>query len=219
MTFGKKLKKYRKLRNMTQKELGDAALKVKSAENKRISQYESDEVVPGDDIKQNLIECVKADKELFNINIDSEEDIMAALFDIEDKYNVEVTAKDGKVTLTFDNSEKNSTLYKYLAYWASEIPRGNSTKEERKKYDVFLSQFFTHFREYVDNLERDDNYILKMNSETFEGIVSAILSVKDDIKIKEEISGNQKYLSIESANHPENDYKIFIKKGTDDDKI
>ena len=85
MTLGDKIRKYRTLQDMTQKDLGLMAGFSAATADSRIRKYEKDIMAPKDDIRQKLIEALDVDPSaLSDINIESYEDIMQVFFLLED---------------------------------------------------------------------------------------------------------------------------------------
>ena len=55
---------------------------------------------------------------LSDINIKSEEDIMQILFELEDRFSIDIEKQNGKTVLVVDNEDsRNSVLNTYLNYW------------------------------------------------------------------------------------------------------
>ena len=157
MTIGEKLRKYRNLKGLTQKELGTKALKGKLNAGVRINQYEKDMAVPGDEIKNSLAEVLNIDIEaLSDVNIRSDEDIMFVLFELEEKRGLKLTKEDGKIHLVFDapdNDNNNEHLTTYLNFWGNEAFRERNTDEEKVDYENWKARFSTNIKEYLAEKE------------------------------------------------------------------
>lgn len=80
MTLGDKIRKYRSLNGLTQKELGLKIGFSSATADSRIRKYEKDLMAPKDDIRNKLAEALNIDIEaLSDINISSYIDIMYIL--------------------------------------------------------------------------------------------------------------------------------------------
>ena len=119
MTLCEKIKKYRSLKNMTQKELGLAIGFSGATADSRIRKYERDVMAPKQDIRARLAEVLDVDISALSENdIRNEEDIMQTLFIFEEMYGMEIDRDDDKTTLIFDNHDKDlAKLTSYLYTW------------------------------------------------------------------------------------------------------
>ena len=87
MTVGEKIKKYRQLKGMTQRELGVAAGFKESTAVVRINQYESDRMVPRGDNMALIASVLDVEgAALSDINVSSFADVMHVLFEFEEKF-------------------------------------------------------------------------------------------------------------------------------------
>ncbi len=143
MTFGDKIRKYRKLKKLNQKQLGEQIGFKSSTADVRINQYETGKMCPKSDIKAKLAKCLDVDIEaLSNINIQSFKDVMYILFELEESYGLKIDAdtknKKHNITLSFD---KNSSLYHYISYWIDK----KAEFENPEDYEKWKARFFTNF--------------------------------------------------------------------------
>ena len=119
MTLGEKIKKYRLLKNMTQKELGLAIGFSAATADSRIRKYERNVMAPKQDIRLRLAQVLDVDiSALSDIDIRDEEDILQTLFLFEEFYGMEIERNEDKTTLSFDNHDKElARLSSYLYTW------------------------------------------------------------------------------------------------------
>ena len=112
MTVGEKIKKYRQLKGMTQWELGAAAGFKENAAVGRISQYETDKVVPRGDAMALIASVLDVEgAALSDINVSSFADVMHVLFEFEERFGMEIEKRDGKTFLVFDDANEEISSY------------------------------------------------------------------------------------------------------------
>lgn len=166
MTVGEKIRKYRLLNNLTQKELGKMALGKIGDSALRIYKYESDLMAPKADYRQSIAEALGVDIEaLSDINIRSDADIMYVLFLLEEHRGLRIQRDNGKIVLTFDepdNDNNNGHLLSFLNFWEFEASKEKDTDEEKESYELWKGKFisnaqayFTHKKEEVEEYYRD----------------------------------------------------------------
>ena len=106
MTIRKKIKKYRNLKKFSQRELGVKVGFNPNTADVRINTYESDKVVPKSDIRANIARVLGIDIEaLNNMNINSCEDIIFMLFDLEENYGMKIENHEGRAIISFELDE------------------------------------------------------------------------------------------------------------------
>lgn len=93
MTIGEKIKKVRSLRGLTQKELG----LLIGLSNIRVQQYESGYRIPQGKIMKDICDALEVSECFFiNHHMETEEDIIQLLFDLERRCSMEVIQIDEK---------------------------------------------------------------------------------------------------------------------------
>ncbi len=154
MTVGEKIRRYRILKNMTQKELGEAVLKNKKNADVRINQYERNMAAPKDEIRTQLAEALDVDIDaLSDVNITSDEDIMYVLFELEEYKGLQLYKEDGKIHLVFDdssNSNNNELLTTYLNFWQIEFSKRRESDEELEEYLRWKGRFKSRIANYIE---------------------------------------------------------------------
>ncbi len=167
MTLGQRIRKFRLLRGLTQKELGQKALRVKTGADVRINQYEKDIIAPKADARASLAKVLDCDIEaLSDVGFKSDEDIMYILFALEESRGLHVTKENGKIHLIFEepnDQNENANLTTYLNFWENEASRIRITAEEKTEYDCWKAKFSSSVNGYlaekeaaINNLYADD---------------------------------------------------------------
>lgn len=132
MATGERIKHFRKLRGMTQKELGkEVGFDDKTADI-RIAQYESGTRTPKEDLTNAIAYAVDVSPDALNVpDIDSDMGLIHTLFALEDIYDLTVETADGKPVLRF--SEPSLELSDMIFAWynnKTKLENGEITKEE-----------------------------------------------------------------------------------------
>lgn len=120
MTLGEKIRTYRMLKGLTQKELGMLVGFSAATADSRIRKYEKDLMAPKADLRSKIADALDVDiSALSDNNISSPEDVMQSMFNIEKQYGAQVIKTGDKVSLIFDLSDsKNDLLNSYMNIWA-----------------------------------------------------------------------------------------------------
>lgn len=136
MTLGEKIKKYRELRELTQRELGQKVGFSAGTEDSRIRKYEKNMMAPKTDIRRKIAEALDIDMSALNdIDIQTEKDAIRVLFYLEEKYGMDIKKTDREIRLTFDIDNTDIwKLIEYLEEWATKKEeyikkKGNTTGE------------------------------------------------------------------------------------------
>lgn len=132
MTLGEKIKKYRELRGLTQRALGERVGFSTGTQDSRIRKYEKDMMAPKEDIRTKIAEALDIDVSALNdIDIQTEEDAIRILFYLEEQYGMGIAKTKDEILLTFD---KNNTaiwkLVEYLDLWAAKKEKYTKNKED-----------------------------------------------------------------------------------------
>ena len=102
MTLGEKIRKYRILHNLSQKELGLKLGFSNTTADVRIRQYESGTKIPRDDIRQKMADVLDVDiSALSDIDIKSDEDVMQVLFYLSEIFDMDIEKTDDKFLSVF----------------------------------------------------------------------------------------------------------------------
>ena len=162
MTLGEKIKKYRILKGLTQKELGMAIGFSGATADSRIRKYELDAMAPKAEIKNKLAKALDVDlAALSENNIQSYEDIMYVLFEFEELFGMNIEKKDGKTILSFDDDNKDiATLITYINMWKNQkaalLPANmEPSREQDINYKKWKAKFTSNIQEYYANKENE----------------------------------------------------------------
>lgn len=165
MTLGEKIKKYRLLKGLTQKELGIAVGFSNTTADSRIRKYESDLMAPKDQIRIKLADALGVDlSALSDIDIHSFEDVMQTLFLFEESWGMDIEKKDGKTYLVFDDKNQEiRTLITFMNIWKNQRTalllnsenNGSKANEKTKNYEIWKSRFAQSIRSYFSSKEKE----------------------------------------------------------------
>lgn len=173
MTLGEKIKKYRLLHDMTQKELGIKIGFSAATADTRIRQYEKDTMAPKSEIRKKMATALDVDMSaLSNIDIQSIEDVVRTFFFMEECLGFEIESFDSDQRFFF-NKEKIyfsdreiSILNSYMYIWQEQkknlLNIKNDNKEDSyREYELWKSRFPRDIYNYWDSLmdKIDTHYI------------------------------------------------------------
>lgn len=162
MTVGSKIRKYRMLKGLTQKELGLMVGFSEATADSRIRKYESDAMAPKAVIRKSLADALDVDlSALSDIDISTYEDVMQVLFQFEDDFGMDIKKKDGRTYLSFrDDNAKIQTLTTFMNIWITEtkklLPDPEHADEEQKRvYALWKARFAGNVEEYFSNKRKE----------------------------------------------------------------
>ena len=136
MAIGQRIKYFRNLKGMTQKELGLAIGFTNKTSDVRIAQYESEARVPKEDMLKSIAEVLDVSPEAINVpEIDTYNGVMMTLFALEDMYGLKIKNIDGELCLTLEkvfNPNYVTFFDKFLAWqqMSEKCLNDEITKEE-----------------------------------------------------------------------------------------
>ena len=144
MTVGQKIKFMRKLRGITQKELGFLV----NLTDVRIRQYETDQRTPKDNQLQIIADSLGAPIEFFRDHtMDSLTDIMHILFELEDTMGISIQkCGDGqgslqKYAIVFNNSSLNQNIGKWYEKKTALENQLSPTPESQYNYSLWKTRY------------------------------------------------------------------------------
>ncbi|MBR6572876.1 MAG: helix-turn-helix transcriptional regulator [Clostridia bacterium] len=136
MISGERIKSIRKMRGLTQKELGLAVGFDESTADIRIAQYESDNRTPKANLLNNMADelevCPYA---LSEPQIETDLGLLHTLFAIEDLYGLEIKEIDGRYMLSL--SAPDTKLEKALSAWCEKKENFENGEIEEEDYNLF----------------------------------------------------------------------------------
>lgn len=173
MTLGEKIKKYRLLHNLKQKDLGKMIGFSSATADSRIRKYEGNIMAPKAEIRNKLVQALDVDSSaLSDIDIRSIEDVVRTFFFMEEYLGFEIEKIDlehyaffRKDKMYFQEREI-SKLNSYIYIWQQQKKNLLNTKTDNeedssKKYELWKSHFAKNICDYWDSLlsRIDTHYI------------------------------------------------------------
>ena len=145
-TLGNRIKYYRLLRGLTQKDLGTMMGFSDSTAAIRIRQYEADIKVPKQDIRQKFADVLEIDISVLNdLSIQNEIEIMRTLFLLNRILGFEIDNAEGRFILSFDEENDTfPTLMKYLHSWHKQTEKLKKSDYNAEAYEAY-EQWEAHF--------------------------------------------------------------------------
>ena len=139
MAIGERIRFIRKLRKLTQKQLGIAIGFPESSADVRMAQYETGTRTPKEDLTKAIANIFGVSPLALNVpDIDSNLELMHTFFALEDMYGLEPETENEKITLRFnDNKVLDTSLLQMLFAWTEQtrkLKKDEITKEEYDKW-------------------------------------------------------------------------------------
>lgn len=138
MAIGERIRFFRGLRRMTQKQLGMAVGFPEQSADVRIAQYESAARAPKAELTRALARALDVSPQALAVpDIDSETGLMHTLFALEDIYGLTVGELEGEVCLRLDRSRGTAcgAVPELLASWREEARKLEAGEISREEYD------------------------------------------------------------------------------------
>ena len=117
MTLGEKIKCFRELRNLTQKDLGIKVGFKESTADVRIAQYETNKMAPKTKIRTAIADALQVDIAYLNDN-NLSENILISLFELQQLLKFDVKLVNDHITLEIPTLPINNELNEKLRKWA-----------------------------------------------------------------------------------------------------
>lgn len=148
MAIGKRIRFIRKLRKLTQKQLGIAIGFPESSADVRMAQYETGTRTPKEDLTKSIANIFGVSPLTLNVpDIDSNLGLMHTLFALEDMYGLEPKTENEKIALRFnDNKVLDVSLLQMLFAWTEQTRKFKSGEITKEEYD----QWRYNYPEYDD---------------------------------------------------------------------
>ena len=113
LTIGQKIKRIRKMRGITQKELA-----VRSGLTiGQIKRYEEDSRTPKGEVIQKLSSAMDVSELALVTDLSTKAGLLHLLFELEDVYDAEIRSIDGTYSIVFKDTKKNKNLISGLKRW------------------------------------------------------------------------------------------------------
>ena len=228
MTLGEKIKDYRLLHNMTQKELGMKVGFSAVTADTRIRQYEKDAMAPKSDIRNKLIQALDLDySALSDIDIHSIEDVVRVFFFMEEYLGFEIEKVDlsnyqffSKDRVYFQEREIQ-TLNSYMYIWQQQKKnllnaKNDNEEDSYREYRLWKSRFSLNIDDYWSSIFN------KVNSH-YDSLVNSIsvnkpktVYIYEFMKtIRKLIEAGLKFEVASESRTPNYGYLVFVFKVSD----
>lgn len=165
MIFGEKIRKYRTMRGLTQKELGQKIGFSAATADSRIRKYESGQMIPREELFTKLVEALDVDPSAISYaEVITLEDYVRTLFELEEEYGLRVECTEDTTSLIFNNSNpKASELISDLTFWQQEqkeVLKPKHLDSEVVSYENWKAHFPQDIHAFYERQTRliDDYY-------------------------------------------------------------
>lgn len=137
MAIGQRIKFFRNLRSLTQKELGQKIGFSERAADVRIAQYESEKRIPKEDLIKSLASILDISPAALNIpDIDTYIGLMHTLFTLEDIYGLKINKIDGELCISLNKRHKcYSSMFEMLNSWQEKKQKLMDGEITQEQYD------------------------------------------------------------------------------------
>ena len=137
MKIGERLKKFRMAKGLVQKQLGI----MSGLSEPAIRNYELGNRYPNNKQLEKIAGALEISPfAIADPNFDSYQELMHALFQLEDLYGLKPQIVDGKVMLSFE-VEPTSAVLSNLGYWSKEFENLKSGAISQEEYDLWRYSF------------------------------------------------------------------------------
>ena len=137
MAIGNRIKQFRNMRKLTQKELGAKVGFPFNATDVRIAQYESEKRIPKDDMVNKLAAILEVSPSAIKVpNIDTYIGVMHTLFALEDTFGIKANKIDGELCISLDKTSSSySSMFEMLDLWQREFEKFQNGEISKEEYD------------------------------------------------------------------------------------
>ena len=150
MAIGERIRFFRTMRGMTQKQLGKLLGFPERSADVRMAQYESGNRSPKADLTTSLAQALGVSTGALDVpDIDSYTGLMHTLFTLEDRYGLSTAElEDGQPCLYVKASKgtEADALYRMIEAWRAEsvkLERGEITQEDYDRWRYFYPRYDT----------------------------------------------------------------------------
>lgn len=191
-TIGYNIRKYRELRDMSQRELGIKCGFTKPTAATRISQYECSLKVPSKQMIKTIADALEIDEEtltMMNTGKLSEKQLFKILFELESQYGLHPCLNNEKYGLEFNDKPKTisdtfpAIMQTYLKHWYNKrkdyeitsIDSEEEIKQKETEYEIWKGKF----PQQTDLKDIDYEYIRIRKKEIKETIIALQKELED----------------------------------------
>ena len=149
-SIGRRIKKTRQVRGLTQQELGVSIGFSKENARIRISQYEANDRMPRKDIVDKLAEVLTVDPLYLTTPVEySSHELMHIFFTLESEYGMRIVDVNGEPHLKFSIASSGRLLCN-LSEWLCEYMKLLNNKISKQEYDEWR---YTYTHETKDDAQ------------------------------------------------------------------
>ena len=135
MAIGERIRRFRTMRGMTLKYLGEAVGFPENNADVRMAQYEKGTRTPKADLTNQLAEALDVAPEALDVpNIESYLGVMHTLFALEDNFGLKIDKLDGEVCIRLDKESNDflamAEMFKAWEAKAEQLRSGEITQED-----------------------------------------------------------------------------------------
>lgn len=137
MAIGNRIKWFRNMRNLTQKELGAKVGFPFNATDVRIAQYESEKRIPKDDMVNKLAAILGVSPSAIKVpEIDTDIGVMHTLFALEDTFGIKINKINDELCISLDKTSKSySSMFEMFDTWQREYEKFQNGEISKEDYD------------------------------------------------------------------------------------
>ena len=160
MAIGNRIKLFRNMRNLTQKELGAKVGFPFNATDVRIAQYESEKRIPKDDMVNKLASILDVSPAAIKVpEIDTYIGVMHTLFTLEDTFGLKVNKIDGELCISLDKTNSAYlSMFEMLNSWQMEYEKFQNGEITKEEYDYWRYNYpkveAERFKQDIDKLRK-----------------------------------------------------------------
>lgn len=160
MAIGNRIKLFRNMRNLTQKELGAKVGFPFNATDVRIAQYESEKRIPKDDMVNKLASILDVSTAAIKVpEIDTYIGVMHTLFTLEDTFGIKVNKIDGELCISLDKTNSAYlSMFEMLNSWQMEYEKFQNGEITKEEYDYWRYNYpkveAERFKQDIDKLRK-----------------------------------------------------------------
>lgn len=161
MAIGNRIKLFRNMRNLTQKELGAKIGFPFNATDVRIAQYESEKRVPKDDMVNKLAAILDVSPSAIKVpEIDTFIGVMHTLFALEDTFGIKIGKIGDELCIQLDKSSSDYlSMFKMLDSWQKEYEKFQNGEISKEEYDYWRYNYpkveAERFKRDIDELRAE----------------------------------------------------------------
>lgn len=167
MAIGNRIKLFRNMRNLTQKELGAKVGFPFNATDVRIAQYESEKRIPKDDMVNKLASTLDVSPAAIKVpDIDTDIGLMHTLFALEDTRPFRISKIDDTICISLDKHDSSYiSMLDMLSLWYDEYEKLQNGEISKEEYDQWR---YTYPKMQVERFKQDIDKLRKAKKQQSE---------------------------------------------------